>query len=386
MIITRLCYLALLIGTGLFAILYTDTLSILLLLVVIILPIILFLLLLATRLLVKIQIELDDTITTIGTPVPIKLKIRNFSIFPLPNATARVSYVNEFTGLKEKNEISFPINAASIQTAFLDISSKYSGIINLKIHSIVIFDYFRLFSLKLKQEKEAKLTFLPDTFPINAQLRQNVLTDEESNVFSKTKKGDDPSEIFAIRDYVGGDKLNRIHWKLSSKQDTLMVKDFSLPINNNIVILLELGTPNENNRFELLDSIMRTTMSLSQTLCDAEIEHKICWYDCKTSQLIEKNVKIPEDMYDAIGSVLHSKIADTPETFKLWSDSHIRSSRIVYITAFDNMLDFGLYNSYITMINITDGEEYTPLETTRNVHIIPTRYDIVPDSLAELEI
>ena len=38
------------------------------------------------------------------------------------------------------------------------------------------------------------------------------------------KKGYDFSEVTGIREYIPGDKLQNIHWKLSAKKDILMVR------------------------------------------------------------------------------------------------------------------------------------------------------------------
>lgn len=49
-------------------------------------------------------------------------------------------------------------------------------------------------------------------------------SNEDSDRFSLYKKGDDPSEIFDIRDFKDGDRFQQIHWKLSSKTGHYMVK------------------------------------------------------------------------------------------------------------------------------------------------------------------
>lgn len=65
-------------------------------------------------------------------------------------------------------------------------------------------------------------------------------TSADSDRFSTYKKGDDPSEIFDIREYADGDKIQRIHWKLSSKTGDLMVKEGSLPLMKEIHIFIDL--------------------------------------------------------------------------------------------------------------------------------------------------
>ncbi len=63
----------------------------------------------------------------------------------------------------------------------------------------------------------------------------------DSDEFSMVKAGFDPSETFAIREYRPGDRIRQVHWKLSEKFDELMVRDYGLPIQNTILLLLETG-------------------------------------------------------------------------------------------------------------------------------------------------
>ena len=57
----------------------------------------------------------------------------------------------------------------------------------------------------------------------------------------QNRKGNDLSEIFDIREYVPGDDIRSIHWKLSSKTDTLILKEASDPSHYNVVILPDFG-------------------------------------------------------------------------------------------------------------------------------------------------
>lgn len=40
----------------------------------------------------------------------------------------------------------------------------------------------------------------------------------------QNRKGNDPSEIFDIKDYTPGDDLRFVHWKLSGKADHLIMR------------------------------------------------------------------------------------------------------------------------------------------------------------------
>lgn len=52
----------------------------------------------------------------------------------------------------------------------------------------------------------------------------------------QNRKGSDASEMFDIRDYVPGDDIRTIHWKLSGKTDELIVRQASAPSHYNIAL------------------------------------------------------------------------------------------------------------------------------------------------------
>ena len=101
---------------------------------------------------------------------------------------------------------------------------------------------------------ESTFTIVPDYIPIENNIANYAEMGLETDDYSKTSKGDDPSEIFDIHEYHDGDKINRIHWKLTAKQDKTMVKDYSLPISNSIVLMADLQS--EYNR-KIMEGIIR---------------------------------------------------------------------------------------------------------------------------------
>jgi hypothetical protein len=59
-------------------------------------------------------------------------------------------------------------------------------------------------------------------------------------VYSQSRAGGDPSEVFALREYRDGDMQNRIHWKLSSRSDEFIVKEPSEQVNSRVLIIPDL--------------------------------------------------------------------------------------------------------------------------------------------------
>ncbi len=390
MIAVRLIYLALLITSGIFVILYVDSLALLLFMVVLMLPILLFLMLLLARILTRISIEPIDSVVTAGSPVDVKIRIKNRSFITLTGARARITFENLYAGGETKTELMLPIRAFSNQAAVCEVNSPHAGIVKINIRDVVLQDYFRLFTLKIRLKKSMEICFLPEIHPINMEIRQNTWLNDESDTFSKHKKGDDPSEVFAIRDYVPGDKLNRIHWKLSSKSDNLMVKDYSLPINNNLLIMPELMVPGGEDCLKSLDAVLSTAASMSSYLIEAEIIHFLAWFDKLTGEFVKFEIKELTDLYTAFGMLLKSRSEEKAASLVCFSADQARYSHVAYISAvIDNEVmayfeDFS-FTSFCTVFPVLSGidGEFTPDETnTVNVH--PVKQGKVAASIGEI--
>lgn len=382
----RLIYALFVVITGLFVVMYVDALSLLLFIVTLALPILLFLILLITRILTRIKIEPPNALSTKGQAVSMKIHLKNLSFIALPSLRATITYYGAFSSEPEKTEITFPLHAFTNQTSSFDITSEHVGVVKVDLHNIYMYDYFRLFRFKFKVKQSYEITFLPELSPLTLDLRPNTLLGVDSDVFSKTKKGDDPSEVFAIRDYVGGDKLNRIHWKLSSKQDNLMVKDYSLPINNSISIIPELAFANSGNILKDIDAVIETAFNISNFLCEAEIIHHICWYDPKTSRFFDEEIKNTDNMFAALGLMLSCGIDTEGGSLEYWKKDRPVCSHVAYVTALQNasiLSDLGemSYSTFYSVFKV--GDELSGAEGTAGMmQFFNVNPDNVSDSLA----
>ena len=176
---------------------------------------------------------------------------------------------------------------------------------------------------------------MPKIHAIEPTLRLNNYTASEANVYSKHKPGDDPSEVFDIREYAQGDKLSRVHWKLSSKQDKYMVKDYSLLINEAVLILPELmfGEGNEND-LDLIDTVLETAFSLSHTLVERNTLHTIGYYNAEIDKVCTQKINDLDDLYSAFGAIFNtSNYYSTPILSGFAQEKQQAMSHVVYITA-----------------------------------------------------
>lgn len=74
------------------------------------------------------------------------------------------------------------------------------------------------------------------------------MLDLDGSVYDEYRAGFDQSEVFEIRPYRPGDKTAQIHWKLSQKTDTLMLRQGSLPVKNALLLVLEAPQGNQGSQ------------------------------------------------------------------------------------------------------------------------------------------
>ena len=108
-------------------------------------------------------------------------------------------------------EIHFPIQSRNVQRLTFQLKSKFCGVININIAKVTIYDPLRIFKFKVCKNSGDSITILPLSHEINGYINQSETENEDSIFFSQHKSGDDPSEVFDLREYIGGDRINRIH-------------------------------------------------------------------------------------------------------------------------------------------------------------------------------
>ena len=283
MIKTKIIYFFIIIGMFLFTTLYTDYFPLTVFIIALVLPIILNIIIRIIKSNIILDIEDINTVKNRNEEIEVGILIRNKSIFPAINGELKLCYYNKFSGKKESEYINFPIKSRGDEKIVFNIKSKYCGRLIIELVSLKIYDYLSISSVNKKLSKSKEITVLPEIYNLNFLNKVSDINSLEGENFSKDKAGDDPSEVFNVREYVEGDKIQRIHWKLSSKTDNVMVKEYSLPVSSDSIIIIELL---ENN-INVIQGIIETALSLSHTLLIYNHAHYICWYN-KVNDIFNK--------------------------------------------------------------------------------------------------
>ncbi len=282
--------------------------------------------------------------------VTLSLENRN-KILPITKGIAKVRYENRFSGEVGRMRVNFSVDAGRKRDRRIVIPMDNCGNLAIKVEKVKIYDYLSIFAWKIgKKYPTQHILVVPPTkeFYLGRDRWYNE-TDEDSDRFSPYKKGDDPSETFDIREFADGDKIQRIHWKLSVKTGNLMVKDGSLPLTKALHIFIDLCVPGEGQeRHKNGNLLVQGIYSISLYMIDHAIPQHFIWYNRETDVVEERLVEHEEELLWMLQDLLSLKPSSTPseivEAYLAW-DQGRPLEQALYLTVSDTS---GLENSGLT--------------------------------------
>lgn len=294
----------------LFLVFYSRYFPILLLLELIILPIILYGLLIIMKRSISIELKTLNEYGSKNNESIIELSIFNKCILPISKVDISIVYEDNMRNKIDKI-IRLSIDGRNKRNLRYSIKPQRCGVVKVYVNNIIVYDYFSLFSKRKNTYKEDKFIVLPNIHIFSSDiLGDGSKIESDSDTYSEYEEGNDPSQVFDIREYIEGDKIQRIHWKLSTKYDELMVKEYSLPVMESTLILIELFANKSDSKYgELVDGLIEATYSISNYLISKEYPHSLAWYN-ENSSLEKVEINSKDDLLYAIKKVLEAPIYD----------------------------------------------------------------------------
>ena len=250
----------------------------------------------------KLQMELDfATSAEKGQPVQCKLRISNQRIIPVFGLDVLARCRNWRTGYAQEQKIRVSCMPKQEKCLEFSLDSDCCGLLRVTMQAQSCSDLFGMQRRKVSFSAKKDLTILPVLFETQLQFSEQPMAMPDSDIYSTEKPGNDPGEIFAIREYIPGDAIRQIHWKLSEKCDKTMIREFGLQVVNDMLVLLETT---EGESPEETDAITEVFASLCQTLANTGVLFQAGWRETKTDALRLQTVSNPGEFPDLLSRVM----------------------------------------------------------------------------------
>jgi hypothetical protein len=239
-----------------------------------------------------------------GENATVRVALRNGRLLPAFRLDVAVRAKNGFAEHWNETVLVTALRGREEKDLRFGVKSDYCGRIRVAIDEVCVRDVFSLLSFVKRPAVDLHTAVLPELREIADAFEYRPANLPEGESFSPYRPGDDPSEIFDIREYADGDKYRRIHRKLSIKQNRLMVKEYALPVDDSVTLLIDLCVGKSDNYMAAVDAVLREAFSLSARLMDMGSPHRIGWFDAERDEVIFVAVRNENDMYEAMGGVL----------------------------------------------------------------------------------
>lgn len=250
-----------------------------------------FVYLLLVRGQVKGRLHLPISVVDAKRPFYLELQVSMHYPFPVAGVKACILYGEQSDSRKRKCMNALQASRKGCYSLSCRLSVPNAGAYEIILRKIRIYDVTGLFYLEKGMEAKEQVLVLPEPYVIPVTVGErvrNFFGDADS--YDDLKPGYDPSETFDVREFRNGDRMQNVHWKLSAKNDDLIVKENSLPKACPVVLFLSMGKAHYREQ-------LVTIASISYSLMDVGCPHFAVWNSKSEKQLLRTRVDNEESFY-----------------------------------------------------------------------------------------
>lgn len=298
----RLNYSIILIITFGLSMSYESKLTSYIFLCVLILPIVSLVLLLISYFSASLQMKESSGIINKNEQFSVSVKVRNKFILPLSPICLRGFFPSK--KLSDIEEQRVLINVPPLKEIEINFKGaiKYRGEHIVGIKEIRFYDIFKIFCFSKKIDYYKSVVVIPRRLAL-IPIFGNVESDSEestADIFSLEKHA-----FSSIREYRENDTIRNIHWKLSAKQEQLMVKQYECSVNSNILVFADFNgyMPLDDDNVETTDCIIESLLAINNCLVIEKYQCVNVWYDMAKNMPVTMTIDGAED-FEKLFSVM----------------------------------------------------------------------------------
>ncbi len=241
-----------------------------------------------------------------GNTINISVLCQNPTFLPFLKCSVTFNVNNLFY----ENTVTHILNIASLpfRTSSVDIPIGTSkiGMMCFEITEVTIYDFLGILSKKIPVSIRLQVPVLPDDVPVPV-LPDTPSSEGFDEYAEPDLKGNISSDVKEIREYRPGDRMSRIHWKLSAKLDDLFVKEMERTSVMSVVVLPELCSSEIENTATTLNSVIKLLLS-------REERFEVCLFNCKACEFNYYMIDNEDSFTNCFMNLYYMPLYDKPGT------------------------------------------------------------------------
>ena len=203
-----------------------------------------------------------DTVFELG------VEVRNRFIFPAVPLELKCVLPDEDLGLIADKRLFVSLPPFGKAEVHVKCKHRFRGTYTCKIERVYVADPLRLIRVSKKYSAEIPITFLPRKLELEDILFKSTA---EQSVAQKQLNSADKDEFSHVREYCEGDNFRMVHWKLTAKQDELMIKQFDSINDLRAVVLCDYHQPDNEIGMTRADMVLETALAFVKAALDKGI-------------------------------------------------------------------------------------------------------------------
>ncbi len=227
-----------------------------------------------------------------GKAVDCRLTVKNGSIVPVPRLRVQWRCRNLHTGETLSGVETLTLPPKGERSLSFTLRSRHCGSLELRVLAGEVEDLFGLIRRRVELTWTGETAAPPVLFAPELVLLPTERRGPERQTDSRTVPGDDPGEIYAIREYVPGDAVRQIHWKLSEKTGKTMVRLLGTSVSREALLLFDPAGADP----ELTDILTEIFASLAWILAERDFSFAVCWADPQSGEPVVTEIDTQEDL------------------------------------------------------------------------------------------
>lgn len=189
-----------------------------------------------------------------NTPFELLIDIRNRSIFPC--VPAELVCLTPNGGVFSEKRIYAVIPVMGKARLAIKCRHNFRGCYSCGIKKIAVADPLRIVRLTRKITSETVAVILPRKIELDDLIK---ISSTEHSYAKENPISSDKEDFSHVREYRSGDIIQMVHWKLTAKQDELMIKQFD-SVNDRRALIL-CGFSGEGDVLARTDGVIETAIA-----------------------------------------------------------------------------------------------------------------------------
>ena len=252
---------------------------------------------------ISASIQIPIAVADKGKKVRIQIAVENQAYLPCAKIRYQIRYGNAMAGKRPLKWFRGEAVPRGIHTYEDRMVPEYAGNYVFDLVKVRIYDMTGLFYLHKRVDKSTSVQVLPEIESVAVQVSERVRSFfGESDTYDDFHAGNDSSQIFDVRTFRPGDRLQKIHWKLSAKSEDLLVREDSQPLACALAFLLEAPDSGKKRKkcrkaAEQAEKFLTIAVALSASMMNAACPHYLSWYSDSQKDVVRLRVDDEESLY-----------------------------------------------------------------------------------------